>query len=273
MTNATFLKPLRKYYAVFSLTIQQELYYSASFIVDRARSITIIIAFYAFWSAIFQDRAELLGYTRSQMFTYILGMNVLRALVFSDKQWDIIREINTGKISSYLIRPISYVGFSMSRDLADKFTQMLSSILEVMIAIWLLKIPLYAPQSAWTLPAFLCAVFLAVVLYFLMSYTVSAVAFWTAESGGPRFCFELFLEFSSGAFFPLDVLPGILKTTFEILPFSSLLYFPLNVYLERMSFPMIVQGIVIQVFWIGCFACLARYVWMKGLRAWGAEGG
>ena len=264
---------MRKYWSVFSLSVQQELAYRASFFMDRARSITIIIAFYAFWSAIFAGKSSLLGYTRSQMFTYILGMNVLRALVFSDKTWEILYEINTGKISSYLIRPISYIGFSLSRDAADKVTQLLSAVLEVALAIWLLKIPLYIPQNPWTVLAFAAAVGLALVLYFLMSYAVGALAFWTAESAGPRFCFELFLEFSSGAFFPLDVLPAALRKVFELLPFSSLLYFPINVFLDRVSPALFVQGILIQVFWILVFAVLTRTIWLKGLKVYSAEGG
>ncbi len=264
---------MKKYWAIFSLSVQQELTYRASFLMERARSITIIIAFYAFWSAIFQGRSTLLGYTQSQMFTYILGMNILRALVFSDKTWELIYEINTGKISSYLIRPISYIGFCLSRDAADKVTQLISSILEICFAVWLFKIPLYAPAGLSTLLLFVLALFLALILYFLMSYAVGALAFWTAESAGPRFCFELFLEFSSGAFFPLDVLPAALKHAFEILPFSSLLYFPINIFLDRLSPENIVNGLLIQIVWIGFFAALTRFVWLKGLRAYCADGG
>ncbi len=241
--------------------------------MERLRSITIIIAFYAFWTAIFQGKTSFLGYSQSQMFTYILGMNILRALVFSDKTWELIYEINTGKVASYLIRPISYIGFSLSRDAADKVTQMLSAILEILIALFILKIPLYAPQNLWVLPAFALAVGLALILYFLMSYAVAALAFWTAESAGPRFCFELFLEFSSGAFFPLDVLPPALKHAFEILPFSSLLYFPINVYLERLSPEAFMRGLCIQIFWIGIFSLVTATVWRKGLKAYSAHGG
>ena len=262
-----------KYWAVFSLSIQQEIYYRASFLMERARSITVIIAFYAFWSAVFEGRDQFLGYSRSQMFTYVLGMNVLRALVFSDKTWELMREINTGKISSYLMRPISYVGFCLSRDAADKATQFLSSILEVALAVWILKIPLYIPSHLFTLAAFAATLSLAVILYFLMSYLVATFAFWTSESGGPRFCFELFLEFSSGAFFPLDVLPKMVQTLFGILPFASLLFFPLNVFLERITGVDFLQGLVIQVFWVAVFAWAARRVWQKGLKAYGAEGG
>ena len=151
---SSFSKSAQKYWAVFSIALQQQFAYRASFLMDRARSITILIAFYAFWSAIFRDRGELMGYTKSQMFTYILGMNVLRALIFSDRTWDMIREINTGKISSYLIRPISYIGFSLSRDAVDKLLNLFSSGIEVALAIWVLHIPLYLPQNPVTFALF-----------------------------------------------------------------------------------------------------------------------
>ncbi|MBI2118546.1 MAG: ABC-2 family transporter protein [Elusimicrobia bacterium] len=264
---------MQKYLSVFFLSLEQELYHRASFLMDRARSITILIAFYAFWSTIFQDRATLLGYTKSQMFTYVLGMNVLRALVFSDKTWEIIREINTGKISAYLIRPISYVGYSISRDLSDKALSLSSAIMEVLLAILVLSIPLYLPQHGATFLAFIICVTLAILLYFLMSYAVSALAFWTAESAGPRFCFELFIEFAAGAFFPLDVLPIYLRNLFEALPFASLLFFPLNILLERISPSQILKGLLIQLVWIFIFAFITRMLWKKGLESYGAEGG
>lgn len=264
---------MSKYFQAFSLTVQQELYYRASFFMDRARSLTIIIAFYAFWSAVFQGRDELLGYSRSQMFTYVLGMNILRALVFSDKTWELMYEIGTGRISSYLIRPISYIGFSLSRDAADKVTQMISAAIEVAFAVWLLKIPLYISPHWETRLAFFIALGLATILYFLMSYAVATFAFWTSEAAGPRFCFELFLEFSSGAFFPLDVLPHGLRAVFQLLPFASLLYFPLNVFLDRVDRVHFLYGIGVQIFWIAVFAVVARTVWRRGLRAYSAEGG
>ncbi len=241
--------------------------------MDRARSITILIAFYAFWTAIYRDRSDLAGYNLPEMMTYILGMNILRAFIFTDKTWDVIREINTGKISSYLTRPISYIGYCVSRDLADKIVYLLSAIVEVMIAIWILKLPLVFPDAATYWLRFLPAVALAMLLFFLMSYAVSAFAFWTAESAGPRFCFELLLEFASGAFFPLNILPDIVRKAFEVLPFAPLLFFPLNVYLGKVDHAQWVQGITVQIVWIAIFAVAVRTIWERGVKVYSADGG
>ncbi|MBI4217599.1 MAG: ABC-2 family transporter protein [Elusimicrobia bacterium] len=264
---------IRKYGSVLRISLQQSIYYRASFLMDRARTITIVFAFYAFWSTLFQGRSQLAGYSISQMFTYVLGMNILRSLIFSDKTWEILREINTGRISYYLIRPISYIGYCSARDLADKIIHLFSAFLEVWIAVSLFNIPLYLPKSPVTLLAFLLSAVLAMILYFLMSYAVSALAFWTAESGGPRFCFELFLEFAAGAFFPLDVLPASLKSIFEFLPFASLLYFPLNIFLERASSAALLSGFLNQILWIAILSFVTRSLWKRGLKAYCSEGG
>lgn len=266
--NSSYLK----YLSVCSLSLQRELSFRASFLMERARAITIVIAFYAFWSVLFLERSLVMGYSQSQMITYVLGMNLLRSLILSDQNWEMIREINTGRIASYLIRPISYFGFCISRDLVDKLLNFLSAILEMALALWILDVPLYFPKNFSSLFFFVLMILLSLVLYFLLSYAVSALAFWTAESGGPRFCFELFVEFAAGAFFPLDVLPQAVKNFFQLLPFASMVYLPLNIFLERADFSEILKGIAVSLAWIFLLALLCRAVWKRGLKNFSAYG-
>ena len=145
--------------------------------------------------------------------------------------------------------------------------------LEIALALWVFKLSLYASEHFAAYGYFFLSVALAMILYFLMSYAISALAFWTAESAGPRFCFELFVEFAAGAFFPLDVLPQTLQKIFKLLPFASLVHFPLNIFLERTSPEMLTQGLMVQMAWILFFAFLTRWVWLKGIRSYSAYGG
>jgi ABC-type uncharacterized transport system permease subunit len=57
------------------------------------------------------------------------------------------------------------------------------------------------------------------------------------------------------------------------MPFSSLLFFPLSVFLERVPPARLAGGILTQIFWVVFFGFLTRFVWMKGLKNYGAEGG
>lgn len=264
---------LQKYIAVYTICLHQEFYNRASFLMDRARSITVLIAFYGFWSAVFAQRAQLLGFSRQDMITYMLGMNIIRALVFSDKTWEIIREINMGRLSTYLMRPISYLGYCLSRDLAEKTLHLFSSILEVCLAVFIVDMTLFVPSKLQTWLFTILSVILAIILYSLMTYAVSTLAFWTAESAGPRFCFELLMEFAAGAFFPLDVLPQIWRNVLQMLPFASLIHFPLSIYLERADLHRCTSGIAIQLFWIVFFFFFTRWLWRRGLKSYSAYGG
>src|SRR5262249_31656567 len=112
----------------------------------------------------------------------------------------------------------------------------------------------------------------AVILNFLLSFMVGCWGFWTAESGGARFCLELILEFSAGAFFPLDVLPTTIQAVLKHLPSPYLVFFPLNLFLERIPAAEIGAGFLTQALWILGLALLTRLVWIRGLRAYAAQG-
>jgi ABC-2 type transport system permease protein len=89
---------------------------------------------------------------------------------------------------------------------------------------------------------------------------------------GPKFLFDWFLEFASGAYFPLDILASGLFAVFASLPFFYLLYFPIQVYLGRLPFRQVAGGIGLQLVWIGLCILGARFVWAKGLMRFTGEG-
>lgn len=264
---------LKKYRLAYSLAWQRELEYRSTFLMARIRSLTLLVSFYYLWKTLLAGRETFLQYTLTQMLTYAFGMHLLRALVLSSRGWEIISEINSGRLSAYLLRPISHMGYWVSQDLADKTINLASALLEILLLVTVLQATLYLPHRAVTYALFVLAVLGAMTMYFLLSYLVSAAGFWTAESGGPRFCLELFLEFTAGAFFPIDILPRVAQAAFHALPSPYLVFFPLNVWLERFPPEIVLRGFLMQALWIAALTWLVTVVWRRGLRLYGAEGG
>jgi ABC-2 type transport system permease protein len=115
---------------------------------------------------------------------------------------------------------------------------------------------------------------LAFFLYFFLSFFLSSVAFWTEEIWATRWLFGIiFLEFLAGAFFPIDVLPLGLQRIIYLTPFPYLVFFPLKVWLEQLSSGLIGQSLVVCGFWVVVFYWLARWLWQKGAKNYGAYGG
>lgn len=262
-----------KYTHVFSLSWQQILQDRGTFVFERFRSLFLIVSLYFLWTALLAHQERFLGYNLSQMLTYVLGLSILRALVLTSNNWETAYEINSGRLSNYLLKPISFHGYCAAQELAQKLLFFLSSIVEMGFLIVIFQVPLYVPAHGAAFLWTFLAVSSAMVLYFLMSSCLGLLGFWTAESSGPIFCFDIVLSFAAGAFFPLDVLPKSLQTGLNLLPFPYLVYFPLNIYLERASGPEIARGFGILWFWVIVLFFAVRATWRQGLKQYGAEGG
>ena len=263
----------RKYATAYGIALQQVLQRRSTLLMDRVGGIAVIVSLYYFWRALLGDKAQFLGYSRQQMLSYVLAMNVLRSFVFTGRGWELVGEISTGRISSYLVRPISYHGYSLALDLAQKTVHVLASFLEVGVLILVVGAPVYLPHRASSWLMFPLAVALSSLLFFFLEFIVASLAFWTSESGGPLFCFELFLQFAAGTFFPLDVLPRALQKALAFTPFPYMVFFPINIYLERPLPAGAPATILIEAAWLGALIWAALAVWRLGLDNYAAEGG
>lgn len=264
---------MRKYWAVYALSLQDALQRRSTLLMDRVGGLAILFALYYFWSALFQGKPSLLGYTREQMLTYVLLMNLLRSFVFMGRGWELVGEISSGRLSAFLVRPLRYQLWCLAVDLSHKTVHLVSAVLEIGLLVLLIGAPWYLPQRASTWPVFLASMAVSSILFFLLEFCVASLAFWTSESGGPLFCFELFLQFAAGAFFPIDVLPEAVQNVLRSTPFPYIVFFPINIYLERVDPGQALRLLALQAAWLIAAALAAQAVWRKGLKTYAAEGG
>ncbi|MFC1727035.1 ABC-2 family transporter protein, partial [Patescibacteria group bacterium] len=109
---------------------------------------------------------------------------------------------------------------------------------------------------------------------FFLSVFISVTAFWSEEIWATRWLFGIvFLEFLAGAFFPIDVLPSWLSRIIYLTPFPYLVFFPLKVWLEQLSLILIYKAIIVCSLWLVVFYFLAKWLWQKGVKNYGAYGG
>ena len=264
---------MKKYLVAYSISLQETLQRRSTLIMDRLGGFAVVLSLYSFWSALLGDKPSFLGYTRPEMLTYVLAINVLRALVFTGRGWQLVGEISNGKISSYLVRPISYHAYSLSLDLAQKSVHVISAFFEVALLALFIHGGLFLPAHFTTWILFGISAVLASLIFFFMEFIVSSLAFWTSESGGPLFCFELFLQFAAGAFFPLDVLPDVLRRLLAATPFPYLVYFPARIFLEKVTLGEAARVLAVEAAWLAVFLAAALSIWRVGVRSYAAEGG
>jgi len=262
---------MKKYWLIFRLSWQNALTYRLNFVMWRVRSIIGFLASYLFWLAIVNSNQNIAGYNPSLLLTYIFVSAFLRNLVLSNVSYGACVEIAGGDLSNYLIKPLGYFKYWLTRDLADKALNLSFFSVEIIIFYLILKPQIVLTQHLWL---FLAISFLAALLYFFLSFLISTYAFWHPEHNGwPfRFLFIMLLDFLSGSSIPLDIFPPQIVKIFQVLPFSYLVFYTNQIWLNRVNTNQIINIFLITSFWLIAFYLIFRLVWRRGLKNYSAYG-
>lgn len=266
---------MMKYLQIFKISFQEEFAYRLNFVLWRVRNVLQIFLTYFLWSTVYNDPTKIIfGYDRSKILTYVFGIMIVRALVFSAKAMEVSRDVATGDLSNYLLKPISYFKYWFTRDVASKALNLSFAICEFAILFLILKPPFYLQTDIVTLLVFLVAVILAICIYSLMLFLLSSIPFWIPEIGwGSHFLVTVVMvESLSGALFPINILPMTLQSIIMATPFPYLIYFPIEVYLGNVTGMALIGGILVSAAWVGVLWVSLNVIWKKGLRVYQSIG-
>lgn len=265
---------MRKYLRIFSTSWQDELTYRLNFVLWRIRNILRLLLTYFLWSGVFLVNSKIAGYSSGQMLTYVFLVLVVQSLVLSAPSGESMGgEIGSGDLSNYLVKPQNYLRYWFTRDISSKCLNLAFAAGEITFLWFWLRPPVSLPVSIPAAIGFLVLVACGIFIYFFFEASARFIAFWTPEyTWGLAFLAMVFIESLSGMIFPLDLLPGSVKTFLDFTPFPYLIYYPISVYVGRISGLGIILLILKAVIWAFLLSRLARLIWSRGLRVYGAEG-
>lgn len=265
-------KHMGKYWEIFRITWQQFLIYRVNFAMWRLRTILQLLLVYFIWWSVFQSQTQVFGYTTASILTYILVASLTRTIVLSSRASDLIDSINTGSIVNFLIKPLGFIRYYLTRDVADKLFNIGFFIAEVSLLILLLHPPIIIQTNFFVLALFFLALFGGLIIYFCINFIIGLTAFWVESSWGVLFLMTIILESLGGGLFPLDILPQRIFDGLMLTPFPYLIYFPAKLYLGTMSYPQIIFGFSIIFIWILVLILLMRILLEAGFRHFSAVG-
>lgn len=246
--------------------------YRFNFFMWRFRNVLQLLTVYYLWLAVTPKHGEIFGYSQSFLLTYIMGTSLVGSIVFATRTQEIGENINSGELSQYLVKPVSYFGYWFARDIGDKLFNIAFAVTELCILFYLLKPPLFFQTDSSILFLTVLAIILALLINFFIGCLLSMIAFWSPEVWAPRFIFFTLIGFVAGGLFPLDILPFWLQHIFTFSPFTYLQYFPLKIYLGKLTQAQLLQGFGIALCWNLLLYGIVIRVWRKGLRIYSSQG-
>lgn len=266
---------MRKYFSVIKISFQQEFVYRLNFIMWRVRNVLQMFLVFFLWDTVFADpQRQVFGYNREKILTYIFGLLIIRGLVLSARSIEVSGEVARGELSNYLTKPVSYFKYWLGRDLSTKLLNVAFAVGETTLLFVILKPPFFLQTNFVSLAGFLIAIVLAMFIYFVLLFITGAVPLWIPEAawGASFLVTVIFVEFMSGALYPLDVFPKFIQSALHLTPFPYLIFFPLQVYLGKIQGAALAKGLLISGFWAIGLWFLMKAIWRRGLKVYEAHG-
>ena len=198
----------------------------------------------------------------------------VRALFLSARAVEVAGEISRGDLSNYLVRPINYFKYWFTRDLASKALNLSFSAVEFTILFLILKPDFYFQTDPVRILMFIFSIAIAIFIYFTILFIVSSIPFWAPELGwgGHFIVTTIIVEFLSGSLFPIDILPIAFQKVIMMTPFPYMIFFPIQIYIGKVSVAMFLQGTYISLIWAAVLWYSLKFIWNRGMKVYQAFG-
>jgi ABC-2 type transport system permease protein len=216
-----------------------------------------------------EDRAG--GLTANEYTAYFIMVLLVSNMTFIWHMWEFEWRIRTGSFSPLLLRPIHPIHNDVSENLSFKLVG-LAGIIPAAILLGLVFNADFGGTSALDILAFVPALVLAMVLRFVVEWTLALAAFWLTKVSALNHLFHMMFLFLGGQFAPLDVMPEWIRTLALLSPFPWSIFFPIEVALGRRDGSELLVGYAAQLGWIAIAVTVLALVWRQASSKYSAVG-
>ena len=263
-------KMLRTYLPFAANELKSQLAYKGAFYIWAFISLSGSFISYFLWMAIYGNSESGIvgGLSQNEMVVYIFMVYVTSSMVsISISTW-IGYDVVEGRVAMNLIKPIDY----RASLIAEAFGNMIYRLLVPGIFIWI-GLELYKvfvlkmePVAITTLLAYLLSVMMSFLIYVLFDFCFGMVAFFTTYIFGLRMAKSALLSFLTGQLIPISLFPMWAQEMFEFLPFSSMVYTPVMVYLGKYTGGNLFLALGKQAIWVVLLYLLGSIIWKQVIR-------
>ncbi len=262
----------KKLTSAASLAIRTQLEYRFNFFMDAVFQpcVTAIIEV-SLWWAIFKlaDVTTMNSFGSEYYLAYALW-SAFFARISTNWMYEfkMMEEIASGSINSILVRPISFYEFYLGQFMGYKiFCAMASFVIPVIIFLFF-----DSPTELSRLPLAILLVLYYLIFVYTLSFCVASLAFYFTRVHSFTVAKNLFIWILSGELFPLDLVPGFLRTIMIHSPFAAGVYTPVAYITGRIGMEQIYNSFVSVSVGICIVAALAYAVWNHGRKIYSGTG-
>ena len=230
-----------------------------------------IFIFWEIYRALYGGRTEVDGITITMVGTnFILSLGL--DAVFFVNDYYLPNRIQDGSIATEMLLPVSFHGRMLADNLGNALFQLLFHFVPA-VAVSVIFIGIAAPADPLMLLLFLLSALFGYGVLWTISFAVQMLSFWIINVWSVMTIKNVFINVLSGSMIPLWFMPDWMNGVIRFTPFSSIYFMPVQIYLGQLSLPEILQGFLIQLFWIVFLFFVGMLLWKKGQKKLVVQGG
>jgi ABC-2 type transport system permease protein len=236
-------------------------------------TLVMLYAIQAIWSILYQQSPDAFGMDIETMRTYGM-LGVLLELIMDSATWTqyyIAEQVRNGTLELDLLKPLDFMFHMFGSDVGMAGVTFLIEFLPGLAFAWLV-LGMQPPASAGAAVLFVISVILGYLVFFNLNFLIGLLSIVTLDIRSYGWAYNSLVRFTSGQIVPLWMFPGPLRAIVTALPFQSIFFVPMSIYVGVYE-GSILQALGSQLVWaVGLFV-LARLSWALVQRRITIQGG
>jgi ABC-2 type transport system permease protein len=264
------MKSIKKYWAIFQITLINSLAYPGELIGRSLLIIPFMWIFYQLWKVTFNAAGTetISGMPLYSTMWYLMMAETIE-LSRSRLANTISDNVKDGSIAYILNKPYSFLLYQFSNSMGETlFRALMNAVFGGMVVWWLVGPP-PAPLG-WLFS--LIALFGALTLNFCITCLIGLSAFLVEDVSPFMWIYQKFVFILGGFLIPLDFYPRWLQVIARALPFSAMIYGPSKLFVSPTA-ELFANIMLMQSVWIISLGAILVISYRRGVAYLTVNGG
>lgn len=253
-----------KYLVLFQQNLHDLLIY-------RARLIIIVLSSFVaplvmMWILSSLPGQFINGMSKKDLVAYYLTTSILYLFLNSKIDSYVKESIQQGEIANYLVKPISFWGVALIKDISGRFVKLVFGLPLFILLVFIYSIQISVDINLLVQTTIM--ILISFLLSFTFSFSVGSLAFWIEEVWGIQHLKEVAVSLLSGIVLPYTFFPETLQKFLVFTPFPYLVNWSLH---KGFSGNLILE-FILAVFWLIMLIILNLLMWKNGIKKYSALG-
>ena len=224
------------------------------------------------WSTIARSHGgSIEGFTPGTFAAYYIVRMLVRNvnIVFTPFGWE--SRIKDGNFASQLLKPVHPIHYDLGEFAGSKIV-IIVLWLPIALALSLVFHPTLSP-TALQCVVFFFAIWGAYLIRSLVLWALGLITFWTTRVSAIYEAYFLAELLLSGRLVPMQLMPHWAQRLSWAFPFRWTFAFPITALTGPITQQQLLQGLAMQLLWIGIGTLLVSLVWRRAVARFSSVGG